>query len=146
MSSLLVHLANLPVKQGSETFDRFVRVCCRAYNILRRCSHEFITLFSLMLSTGIPELQAAVARIAVVRIAIVSRLAYPSCRRPMAILTMALLSMAIRTLQTAEDIDWLRDKTGVYGAEMSEEDASDFFEKQVRLHTIVSVVIVSMAG
>ena len=71
MSSLLVHLANLPVKQGSETFDRFVRVCCRAYNILRRCSHEFITLFSLMLSTGIPELQAAVARIAVVSIAIV---------------------------------------------------------------------------
>ena len=54
--------------------------------------------------------------------------------------------MALRTMQTAEDIDWLRDKTGVYGAEMSEEDASDFFEKQVRLHTIVSVVIVSMAG
>ena len=62
---------NVPVKQGSVTFDRFVRVCCRAYNILRRCSHEFITLFSLMLSTGIPELQAAVARIAVVSIAIV---------------------------------------------------------------------------
>ena len=95
------------------SFDRFVRVCCRAYNILRRCSHEFITLFSLMLSTGIPELQSAVARVAVVRVAIVSRLAYPICRRPMAILTMALLTMAIRTLQTAEDIDWLRDKTGV---------------------------------
>ena len=81
--------------KGSETFDRFVRVCCRAYNVLRRCSHEFITLFSLMLSTGIPE------------------------------------------LRTAEDIDWLRDKTGVYGTEMSEDDASEFFEKQiyVALHT-----------
>ena len=63
-------------EQGSETFDRFVRVCCRAYNILRRCSHEFITLFSLMLSTGIPELQAAIGgsstTIAIVGIAMVS--------------------------------------------------------------------------
>ena len=76
--------------KGSETFERFVNVSCKAYNILRRCSHEFITLFSLMLSTGIPE------------------------------------------LQTAEDIDWLRDKTGVYGGtEMSEEDAAEFFEKQI---------------
>lgn len=76
--------------KGSETFEKFVRVACRAYNILRRCSHEFITLFSLMLSTGIPE------------------------------------------LQTAEDIDWLRDKTGVYGGtDMSEEDAAEHFEKQI---------------
>ena len=53
----------------------------------------------------------------------------------MAILTMATPAMAIfttatLTLQTAEDIDWLRDKTGVYGTEMSDEAASEFFEKQ----------------
>ena len=63
---MLAHLARIPAEQGSETFDRFVRVCCRAYTILRRCSHEFITLFSLMLSTGIPELQAAIVSIAIV--------------------------------------------------------------------------------
>ena len=34
--------------------------------------------------------------------------------------------------QTAEDIDWLRDKTGVYGgSELSEEAAAEFFEKQI---------------
>ena len=53
----------------------------------------------------------------------------------MAILTMAtpalaILTTATLTLQTAEDIDWLRDKTGVYGTEMSDEAASEFFEKQ----------------
>ena len=42
-----------------------------------------------------------------------------------------MLSTGIPELQTAEDIDWLRDKTGVYGSEMSEEDAADFFEKQI---------------
>ena len=67
-------LARVSAEQGSETFDRFVRMCCRAYNILRRCSHEFITLFSLMLSTGIPELQAAIggSSVAIVGIAMAS--------------------------------------------------------------------------
>ena len=45
--------------KGSEKFDKFVTVCSQAYNILRGNAHEFITLFSLMLSTGIPELQKA---------------------------------------------------------------------------------------
>ena len=76
VGSLHALLARVSAEQGSETFDRFVRVCCRAYNILRRCSHEFITLFSLMLSTGIPELQAAIGgsstTIAIVGIAMAS--------------------------------------------------------------------------
>ena len=45
--------------KGSVKFDKFVTVCSQAYNILRGNAHEFITLFSLMLSTGIPELQKA---------------------------------------------------------------------------------------
>uniref|UniRef100_A0A7S0JDC0 phosphatidylinositol 3-kinase n=1 Tax=Calcidiscus leptoporus TaxID=127549 RepID=A0A7S0JDC0_9EUKA len=43
--------------KGAEKFDHFISICCQAYNILRQHSHEFINLFSLMLSTGIPELQ-----------------------------------------------------------------------------------------
>jgi hypothetical protein len=41
----------------SATFARFVAVCCRSYNILRRHAHLFINLFAMMLSTSIPELQ-----------------------------------------------------------------------------------------
>ena len=44
-------------EKGSPKFERFVQVCCQAYNVIRQHSHEFINLFSLMLSTGIPELQ-----------------------------------------------------------------------------------------
>ena len=52
----------------------------------------------------------------------------------MATPTTAIPTTATLTLQTAEDIDWLRDKTlsGLYGAEMSDEAASEFFEKQAR--------------
>ena len=35
------------------------KVCCKAYNVIREHAHEFVNLFSLMLSTGIPELQKA---------------------------------------------------------------------------------------
>ena len=45
--------------RDSEMFECFVAVCGRAYNIVRRNAHEFINLFQLMLSTGIPELQKA---------------------------------------------------------------------------------------
>merc|ERR1712137_958336 len=43
--------------KGAPKFERFIAVCCQAYNILRAHSHELINLFSLMLSTGIPELR-----------------------------------------------------------------------------------------
>jgi len=46
-------------EKGSEKFDEFVGSCCQAYSIMRKHSHMLITLFSLMLSTGIPELQKA---------------------------------------------------------------------------------------
>ena len=45
--------------QGSKDFDEFVRICGEAYNVIRASGHEFINLFQLMLSTGIPELQRA---------------------------------------------------------------------------------------
>ncbi|EOD23593.1 hypothetical protein EMIHUDRAFT_74353 [Emiliania huxleyi CCMP1516] len=45
--------------KGHSDYEHFVALCCRAYGILRGHSHEFITLFQLMLSTGIPELQRA---------------------------------------------------------------------------------------
>ena len=45
--------------KGSDKFEQFVGHCCRAYGIMRKHSHMLITLFSLMLSTGIPELQKA---------------------------------------------------------------------------------------
>ena len=38
---------------------RFVETCCDAYQVLRENRDLFIGLFSLMLSTGIPELQCA---------------------------------------------------------------------------------------
>jgi len=40
-------------------FDDFVNVCCEAFNVIRKSGHEFINLFQLMLSTGIPELQSS---------------------------------------------------------------------------------------
>jgi len=45
--------------KGGPKFERFIEVCCKAYNIMRSNSHELINLFSLMLSTGIPELRKA---------------------------------------------------------------------------------------
>ncbi|KAK3274652.1 hypothetical protein CYMTET_17174 [Cymbomonas tetramitiformis] len=42
----------------SFAFIRFVSLCCNAYNSLRRHANLFINLFSLMVSTGIPELQS----------------------------------------------------------------------------------------
>jgi phosphatidylinositol-4,5-bisphosphate 3-kinase len=38
-------------------FKEFEKLCCTSYNILRKYSNLLITLFSLMLSCGIPELE-----------------------------------------------------------------------------------------
>jgi phosphatidylinositol-4,5-bisphosphate 3-kinase len=45
--------------KDSEGFNRFVALCGRAYNILRKNANVFINLFAMMLSTGIPELTCA---------------------------------------------------------------------------------------
>lgn len=42
----------------SEQFQHFREICCKAFNILRKHSHVFITLFALMVSTGIPQLNS----------------------------------------------------------------------------------------
>jgi len=42
---------------NSEGFARFSQFCCKAYNVVRANSHIFLNLFTLMLSTGIPELR-----------------------------------------------------------------------------------------
>ena len=38
-------------------YDRFVDVCCHTYNTVRKHGHLLLALFTLMLSTGIPELR-----------------------------------------------------------------------------------------
>jgi len=42
---------------NSEIYQEFRDLCVQAYNVLRRHSNLIVTLFSLMLSCGIPELQ-----------------------------------------------------------------------------------------
>lgn len=42
---------------GTEQFERFVDCCGHAYNIVRKHGHLLLVLFTLMLSTGIPELR-----------------------------------------------------------------------------------------
>jgi len=44
--------------ESSLKFQKFVDLCCRAYNVLRQSASRFINLFAMMLSTGIPELQS----------------------------------------------------------------------------------------
>ncbi|XP_041377444.1 LOW QUALITY PROTEIN: phosphatidylinositol 4,5-bisphosphate 3-kinase catalytic subunit alpha isoform-like [Gigantopelta aegis] len=39
-------------------FQKFQELCCKAFSILRKHANLFITLFTLMLSCGIPELQS----------------------------------------------------------------------------------------
>jgi len=39
-------------------FNRFLDLCSRAYNVLRKHANIFINLFAMMLSTGIPELKS----------------------------------------------------------------------------------------
>lgn len=42
---------------GSPIYAHFCDIACQAYNVIRRYSNMLIILFTLMLSTGIPELQ-----------------------------------------------------------------------------------------
>lgn len=44
---------------SSPIYAHFVEIACQAYNVIRRQTNMLITLFMLMLSTGIPELQRA---------------------------------------------------------------------------------------
>jgi len=44
--------------KDSDTFKKFVDLSCRAFNILRKNANTFISLFAMMLSTGIPELKS----------------------------------------------------------------------------------------
>ena len=43
--------------EKSGVYKHFVSVACDAYNIVRKSSHIIVSLFALMLSTGIPELE-----------------------------------------------------------------------------------------
>jgi len=45
--------------QKSPKMKEFIDMCCKGYNILRKNAGLFLNLFSLMLSTGIPELQSS---------------------------------------------------------------------------------------
>jgi phosphatidylinositol kinase/protein kinase (PI-3 family) len=54
---LTPEFVNVLGKKKSPNFQRFEKLCCNAYNILRKHAHLFISLFSLMLSTGIPVLR-----------------------------------------------------------------------------------------
>ena len=42
---------------SSVSLAQFVRLTCQAYNILRKNARMIVTLFSLMLSCGIPQLR-----------------------------------------------------------------------------------------
>lgn len=44
--------------KSSALFQRFEQTCAKAYITLRRQAKLFITLFAMMLSTGIPELES----------------------------------------------------------------------------------------
>uniref|UniRef100_A0A7S4L9J6 PI3K/PI4K catalytic domain-containing protein n=1 Tax=Paramoeba aestuarina TaxID=180227 RepID=A0A7S4L9J6_9EUKA len=42
----------------SDGFAQFIKLCCKAYNVVRKHTKLFISLFSIMLETGIPRLQS----------------------------------------------------------------------------------------
>lgn len=42
----------------SSNFRSFVSHCCRAYNVIRRHGHLFITLFAMMVSSGMSQLES----------------------------------------------------------------------------------------
>lgn len=47
------------VMKSYKCFNEFCDLCARAFNIARKHSRIFITLFTMMLSTGIPQLTKA---------------------------------------------------------------------------------------
>ena len=44
--------------KGSPMYQKFEETCCAVYSELRTHANKYISLFSLMLSTGLPELQS----------------------------------------------------------------------------------------
>ena len=42
--------------KGSDSFKKFEKYCCEAYNLVRKYSHHLISIFKLMISSGMPEL------------------------------------------------------------------------------------------
>jgi len=44
-------------EEKEDNYNKFVELCNTAHNILRENSNLFINLFTLMLSSGMPELQ-----------------------------------------------------------------------------------------
>uniref|UniRef100_A0A7S3G0V9 phosphatidylinositol 3-kinase n=1 Tax=Palpitomonas bilix TaxID=652834 RepID=A0A7S3G0V9_9EUKA len=44
-------------KKGAPAYTSFVNLCMEAYNVIRRNARTFFSLFSMMLETGMPELQ-----------------------------------------------------------------------------------------
>eukprot|EP00005_Dracoamoeba_jomungandri_P001666 CAMPEP_0174251648 /NCGR_PEP_ID=MMETSP0439-20130205/1398_1 /TAXON_ID=0 /ORGANISM="Stereomyxa ramosa, Strain Chinc5" /LENGTH=1738 /DNA_ID=CAMNT_0015332009 /DNA_START=91 /DNA_END=5307 /DNA_ORIENTATION=+ len=44
--------------RDSRKFDYFIRLCCRAFNIVRRHGNVIISLFAMMLRSGIPQLSS----------------------------------------------------------------------------------------
>lgn len=43
--------------EGAECYKKFEQLACAAYNVLRRHGHLLITLFYLMIASGLPELE-----------------------------------------------------------------------------------------
>lgn len=43
--------------EGSDLYRRFENMACQAYNVLRHHGFLFITMFYLMIASGLPELQ-----------------------------------------------------------------------------------------
>eukprot|EP01087_Luapelamoeba_hula_P012509 TRINITY_DN3491_c0_g1_i1.p1 TRINITY_DN3491_c0_g1~~TRINITY_DN3491_c0_g1_i1.p1 ORF type:complete len:1193 (-),score=145.86 TRINITY_DN3491_c0_g1_i1:18-3596(-) len=54
---LTAEFAHVMGGEHSPNFRRFVQHCCKAYNIIRKHGHLFITLFVMMLSSGIEQVR-----------------------------------------------------------------------------------------
>ena len=46
----------VPKRKLSKNFQLFEKLCCKAYNIIRKEGHRLINMFLIMLSAGMPEL------------------------------------------------------------------------------------------
>lgn len=40
-----------------DRYKEFEKMCCKAYNLIRKHGHFIINMFKLMLSAGMPELK-----------------------------------------------------------------------------------------
>ncbi|VDN16674.1 unnamed protein product [Dibothriocephalus latus] len=50
------HILNNKKKKFGITRERFIKLCGNAYLVLRRHAHLILTLFAMMLPSGLPEL------------------------------------------------------------------------------------------